>query len=130
MIHKFFDVITVRSFKLGLVTVGILFFAYLTLENPSIWMINLIIWPLGLLVVFDRGHAKAIDRSYKAVKHLKGKSDRADLMITMLCMNKLNLAKTHLISLEHDFPEEKESIEIAMKALNAYLEKEPWWHKL
>jgi len=96
--------------------------------NPSLWAINLIIFPIALLVVFDRGHAKAIDQAYNAVKHLKGRSEQADLMLFLISSEKLNLAKTKLIILGKDFPEEKESIEIAANAIDKYLEKKPWWH--
>ncbi|MBL4622775.1 MAG: hypothetical protein JKY89_10290, partial [Immundisolibacteraceae bacterium] len=103
--------ITARGFKIGVVSVAVSFFAYLTLDDPRVWPINLIIWPICLLVIFDRGYSRAIDVAYGAVSHLKGKSDRADQMLVLLSGGKLKLVKTHLLMLKHELPEEKESID-------------------
>lgn len=124
----FLNKITFRGFKLGLVMVGVSYFAYLTIKNPSVWAINLVIWPIAALIIFDRGHARAIDEANRAVKHLKGRSEQADLMLYLLSSEKLRLAKTKLLILKHDFPNEKEALEIAANAIDSYLEKKPWWH--
>jgi hypothetical protein len=120
---------TLRGFKLSVVSLGVLYFTYLTIENPQIWTINLVLWPLCLLVVLDRGHVKAIDRAYGAVKHLKGKSERADAMLIALSSERLKSAKIYLIHLQIDFPEEEKPIEEAISALDTYLTKQPWWRR-
>ena len=122
--------ITVRGFRIGVVSVAVSFFAYVTFDDPRVWPINLIIWPICLLVIFDCGYSKAIDVAYEAVSHLKGKSDRADQMLVLLSGGKLKFVKTHLLMLKQEFPEEKESIETANYAVDDYLNKQPWWHRL
>ena len=121
--------ITVRGIKIGVVSIGLLYFAYLTYEDPKVWAINLILWPICLLVIFDRGHAKTTDAVYKAVKHLKGKSERADLILVLLGAEKLEQVKMQLMMLKQELPSEMESIEIANDAIESYLKIKPWWHR-
>jgi hypothetical protein len=120
--------VTVRGIKLAVVTIAVVFAAYLTYEEPKRWGINLLIWPIALLIIFDRGHSKAIDGAYSALKHLKGKSDATDLVLYYIANEKLELAKSKLIQLKEDFPDENESIEIAVSELERYLDTKPWWH--
>jgi len=125
---KIIEKFTVRGFKLSLVTFVVSVLALWTLIDPKVWGVNLIIWPIALLIIFDRGHAKAIDSAYREIKHLKGKSDEADLMLVLFAQHNLKLAKTKLLLLGVDFPEDKLSIDRAIKAIDEYLKKKPWWH--
>jgi hypothetical protein len=125
---KNFEKTTVRRFNLSLVAFVVSAFALWTLIDPKVWAVNLIIWPIALLITFDRGHAKAIDDAYREIKHLKGKSNEADLMLVLLAQQNLKLARTKLLLLGVDFPEDKLSIDRAISAIDEYLKKKPWWH--
>ena len=125
---KVFEKITVRRLKLSFIAFAVLSFALWTLIDPKVWAVNLIIWPIALLIIFDRGHAKAIDSAYREIKHLKGKSNEADLMLVLLAQQNLKLARTKLLLLGVDFPEDKLSIDRAINAIDEYLQKKPWWH--
>jgi hypothetical protein len=128
MENSLLNKITLRGFKLGLVSIAVLYFAYLTFKDPNVWAINLVLWPIAALVIFDYGHAKSIDKAYKATKHLKGRSEDADLMLFHLSNENIELAKVKLLLLKYKYPEEIESITIAENAIENYLNKKPWWH--
>ena len=112
--------------------VMIILVALITVYDPTIWQINLITVPLGLIVILFSRYAKPLDDAYLAVKHLKGKSERADLMLYLLKpflrkdVSNLRLIQTHLKILIVDFPEDKNSLNKAWELIDMYLKRTPW----
>ncbi len=118
----------VRKLNITLISIGSAFFIYQVIENPGMWILLAIYLPISVIVVFDSGRAEAIDKAYNAVKHLKGKSEQADLMLMALARQQIRGTIPRLACLKVDFPSEEKEIMDGIKALEKYMNTKPWWH--